>query len=195
MEERLLAYFSKFRPLTIEEKAAITENLTSRRYDRGSFILMPGREPTYNYFVVGGCVRKYYVRDGQETSTNFYIEDDWILPTVGASVNFVADYYLECIEDSALIVAGEDDGNDLLERFPSFEALARQMLEQEVLRQQVHIANYQNATPEERYLRLQDERPELIKRVPQFQLSSYIGVRPESLSRIRKRLANQATED
>jgi hypothetical protein len=65
------------------------------------------------------------------------------------------------------------------------------VLEQEIMRQQQHFAAFQSSTPEERYLELQSRRPDLFDRVPQFQLASYIGVKPESLSRIRKRIAKK----
>lgn len=194
MEDKFLAYFSQFRALTVQEKAAIKQNLVIRDFEKSSFVLMAGQEPVYNYFVLSGCVRKYYLNDGEESVTDFFTEEDWIFPSVGTSSDAVADYFLECLEDTVLVVAGEREGNELLQEFPQFRELAMQMLEKEVLRQQVQIANYQNATPEERYLRLERECPDLLERVPQFQLSSYIGVRPESLSRIRKRLSTRSED-
>lgn len=62
-------------------------------------------------------------------------------------------------------------------------------MEEEFGKQMQHLATYITMTPEERYLHLQQTRPELVQRVPQYQLASYLGIQPESLSRIRKRLA------
>lgn len=191
MEEKFLAYFSQFRPLTDEERSFLTQSLVVRPFEKGSFLLMAGQNAVNNFFVLVGCVRKYYVRDGEERITDFYTEEDWILPAVGVPVTYKADFFLECVEDTTLVVASEQEGNELLAARPEFQLVAQQVLEQELMKQHAKQAAYQTATPEQRYLGLLRDRPDLIERVPQFLLSSYIGVRPESLSRIRKRLGDQ----
>lgn len=191
MEEKMLAYFSAVRPLSNEEREAILEGLTIREFEKGTVLLKDGQRSFTNYFVLQGCVRKYYLKEGEEKISNFYTEDQWILPALGAPANDVADYYLECTETCTLMVADEREGNELLQKMPQFQELSMVILEKEVMRQQQDLANYQNSSPEEKYLRLQKERPDLLERIPQYQLSSYIGVKPESLSRIRKRMADK----
>jgi CRP-like cAMP-binding protein len=189
MEEKFIAYFSSFQPLTPEEIEAITASMVIREVAKGTILLSAGQQTTDNYFVLSGCVRQYYLVNGEEKTTHFYTEETWILPAIGFPAEEGVDYYLECAEDSFLVVGNEAKGNELLDQFPKFQALSRKILEQEIIRQQTKLAVYQNSTPEQRYLSLQQAQADLMERIPQYQLASYIGVKPESLSRIRKRLA------
>lgn len=99
-----------------------------------------------------------------------------------------ADHYFACSEDCTLVVANEQKENDLYQRFPKFETIARMIVRKGFGEQQVAMASYITDSPEQRYLKLMKSRPDLFQRVPQYQLASYIGVKPESLSRIRKRI-------
>ncbi len=72
--------------------------------------------------------------------------------------------------------------------FPHFESICRVAVEDELGKNQEKLASYIIKSPEERYLELLETRPDLLDRVPQYQLASYLGIKPESLSRIRKRI-------
>jgi len=191
MRKKLIDYFSKFRILSKEEKEIITKDLKVVDFKKGTILLKVGQKSHDNYFVFEGCVRQYIIKGGDERVTNFYTEEDWIFPAIGQSNNLVSNYYLDCIEDSVLLIGNEKEGNELMKTNQKFQELAQMILEQEIINQQQHYTEFQNSTPEERYIKLQNTRPDLIERVPQFQLSSYIGVKPESLSRIRKRIAEK----
>lgn len=191
MEEKLVAYFSKFKLLSELEKQIITKDIKIGKVNKGTILLKARQKSLDNYFVLKGCVRQFYLNEGEERTTNFYTEEDWILPAIDPSSNQVSDYFLECTEDCVLVIANEQEGNELIEKFPLFQELSRMVLEKEIIKQQQKMAKYFNSTPEQRYIDLQKEKPELIERIPQYQLSSYIGVKPESLSRIRKRLADR----
>jgi CRP-like cAMP-binding protein len=76
----------------------------------------------------------------------------------------------------------------MFREFPQFESVCRIMSEVMLAHAQESFVNYRLASPEERYLYILQKRPELIQRVPQYQLASYLGIQPESLSRLKKRL-------
>ncbi len=191
MIEKLIEYFSKFRTLSKEEIETISKDIKIGEFKKGTILLREGQKPYDNFFVLKGCVRQYILKNGEERVTNFYAEEDWILPAIGQSNNPSSKFYLECVEDNLLVIANETEGNELMKTNPKFQELSQIILEKEIMKQQQHFAEFQNSSPEERYIRLQKTRPDLIDRVPQFQLSSYIGVKPESLSRIRKRIADK----
>jgi len=86
----------------------------------------------------------------------------------------------------------QEDENELFRRFPRFERISRIALEEELGNYQEMLANFMMSSPEERYLKLLKNRPDLLDRVPHYQLASYLGVKPESLSRIRKRIMRKA---
>lgn len=191
MVEKILAYFSKFRPLSASEQEAITKDIDIRNFRKKDILLKEGQLAKDNYFVIEGCVRQYIIKDGTERITNFYTEEDWILPAIGQPEQKGSSFYLECAQDSILMIANENQGSEFMKTNPKFLELSQLILEKEIIKQQNHFTEYQNSTAEERYLKLLETNPSLIQRISQIHLSSYIGVKPESLSRIKKRIAKK----
>lgn len=189
MQNRLIEYFSRFMPLSAEETEAITASMNIQTYKEGTILLKEGQISTECYFVLEGCVRQYYVIDGEEITNNFFTEEQWVVSLKSFSQQIPADHYFACSEDTTLVVGSEQKENELYRNFPKFETISRKVMEKGLSEQQELMASYVTDTPEQRYLNLLKSRPELIQRVPQYQLASYIGVKPESLSRIRKRLS------
>jgi CRP-like cAMP-binding protein len=175
--------------LSKQEKQIITKDIKIGNVNKGTILLKARQKSFDNYFVLKGCVRQFYLNEGEERTTNFYTEEDWILPAIDTSANQVSDYFLECTEDCVLVIANEQEGNELIKRYPLFQELSLMVLEKEIIKQQQKLATYHISTPEQRYINLQKDKPQLIERISQYLLSSYIGVEPESLSRIRKRIA------
>ncbi len=190
MKDKFIQYFLKFSPLTEKEQEQITKDMNISQFKKGHILLEEGQRAFDNYFVLEGCVCQYTLKDGHEHITNFYAEENWILPAIGEE-GTVSTFFLKCIEPTTLVVANDKEGGEMLENNPKFQKISLTILEQEIIKQQNHYTNFQNSTPEERYLNLQNTQPGLIQRVPQYLLSSYLGVKPESLSRIRKRIADK----
>lgn len=191
MKEMFFEYFSKFRPLTLDEKNAIAEDINIQNFSKKQVLLKEGQIPHDNYFVLQGCVRQYIIKDGTERITNFYTTEDWILPAIGQPTPQGSTFYLECLQDSVLVIANENEGSELIKTNPKFVELSQMILEKEILKQQQHFTDYQNSTPEERYISLIKQSPQLLQTISQIHLSSYIGVKPESLSRIKKRISDK----
>jgi plasmid maintenance system antidote protein VapI len=100
-------------------------------------------------------------------------------------------YYFEVTEASTLAVINSQKETELHQKFPRFGEVCRVEMEKMLGASQEALATYINQSPKERYLNLLKERPTLIQRVPQYQLASYLGIKPETLSRIRKRISLQ----
>jgi DNA-binding MarR family transcriptional regulator len=79
-------------------------------------------------------------------------------------------------------------GIEINSKFPKFELMCRIMSEELLAKQQVDFDEFKTSSPEQRYLNLLQKRPDLIQRVPQHQLASYLGITPQSLSRLRSRI-------
>lgn len=190
MKEQLFDFIAKYMPLTDEEKQAIRELDIFRSYKKGTILLKEGEKTKDSYFVLNGCLRSYFIIDGEERTTEFFTESEGITPL--ASVNQApSEYYIACVEDCALLVANADMERVIFEKFPRFETLCRLLSEDLLAKNQATINNFKTSTPEQRYIQLLNARPDLVKRVPQYQLASYLGIKRESLSRIRKRLQLQ----
>lgn len=191
MERRLLDYFSGIMPLTGEESQAIAETTLVRDYKKGAVLLREGQISAEAYFVLEGCVRQYYLVDGEERTINFFTEGQWVTSIHSFRNRAPVAYFMACCEDCSLVVGNREKEEDLYRRFPKFEAISRLVMEKVLAEQQDLMESYFIDTPEQRYLKLLTTRPELVQRIPQYLLASYVGVKPESLSRIRKRISSR----
>ncbi|MBN9686416.1 MULTISPECIES: Crp/Fnr family transcriptional regulator [unclassified Corallococcus] len=191
MKNKLVDYFRRIAPLSDEEAQAILDSMVVKTCLKGSHLLMAGQVSTEAYFVLQGCVRQYTVVDGEERSNGFFTEDEWVLSIHSMMNQTPADHFLVCAEDTTVVVGTEQREGDLYQRFPRFESISRRVMQKVLAEQQERFNSHLTDTPEERYLKLSKARPDLLQRIPQYQLASYIGVKPESLSRIRKRLATR----
>jgi len=187
----LLAYFRRFTALSAEESEALQASMTVLHYAKGDYVRRAGDAAEQSYFVIEGCVRRYRLLEGEEVTTHFYTEGQWIVSPASFQMHAPARDYLVCVEGCALVVGDEAKAQALFQRFPRFEGISRAVMETVLAEEQEAMARYQISSPEQRYQHLLDTRPDLLQRVPQYQLASYLGVKPESLSRIRRRLAKE----
>jgi len=176
-------------PLSEEEIAAIVETMTIKQYPKGTVLLKEGQVSKEVYFVLEGCIRQYYLVDGDEKTNNFFTEEQWVISMNSFSQNNPSNHYLECSIDSSLVVGNREKEEHLYKRFPKFETISRKVMEKVFAEQQEIMSSYTTDTAEQRYLKLLKSRPDLFQMIPQYQIASYVGVKPESLSRIRKRIA------
>lgn len=183
-EHQLIKYMSKFVSLTETEAQALIDKIDAHFYKKGHILLREGEVSNLSYFVIKGCVRQYYIVDGEERTTNFFIEGQPISVYEG-SFKMPSKYYLSCMEDSNLSVGTTEPDQEV---DPKLAPVCYTAMEEQLTKSQEMLSMYMITSPEERYLNLLKSRPELIDRVPQYQLASYLGIKPESLSRIRKRI-------
>lgn len=190
MEYDILKYIISDMPLTQEEGNIVKECIPVKTYKKGTILLEAGQVSTECYFVMSGCVRHYYItEEGEEKTTFFYTEEGSVASLTSYMNQTPADHYFACLEDCVLAVLGYEKEKELYQRFPRFESLCRVGMEKNFGAHQEMLAKFITQSPEQRYLNLLQTRPDLMNRVPQHQLASYLGVKPESLSRIRKRIA------
>lgn len=187
MENEIIKYISKYIPVTKELEQAIMKSGFIKSYKKGSILLEQGYLSNECYFIIKGCVRSYYIKDGDDKTTEFYTEQQAITPSVYGK-NKPSDYYLECIEDTIAAVGNPEFEEEMYRNFPELESLGRILGEDIMAKSAEAFAEFKMASPEERYLNFLKTRPDLNQRVPQHQIASYLGMKPESLSRIRKRI-------
>ncbi len=191
MDQKLLKYFSKIMPLTQQEADAIAATMIIRQSKKGDILLKEGQISTEAYFVLEGCVRQYFIIDGKEKTANFFTKEQWVISINSFSYRQPSTHYMECALDSVLVVGNREKEQDLYRRFPRLESVSRKVLEKVFAEQQQLMAVYITDNAEQRYEKLLHSRPELLQIIPQYQIASYIGVQPESLSRIRKRIMDK----
>jgi CRP-like cAMP-binding protein len=181
-------YFSSITPLSLAEQQAIADNMQVRTFDKGSFLLKEGQFSSDTYFILEGCVREFVVVDGDEKTTRFFTEGQWVISLNNFGEQLPSEHNLVCMERTEVSVGNEEQAQKLFRLFPRFETISRAIVEADFAEQRKQLTSYLTDSPEQRYLKLLETRPDLLQRVPQYQVASYIGVKPESLSRIRKRV-------
>ena len=187
MANEIIKYIARYIPISKEMEEAIVESTFIKTFKRGTLLLEEGSISNECYFIFKGCIRSYYVKDGEEKTTNFYTEEEAVTPSAYGR-NIPSEYYVECIEEVITGVGTTGQEAEMLTKFPQLESLVRAFGEAVIAKQQDTMAAFKMSSPEERYLRLVKNRADLLQRVPQHQIASYLGIKPESLSRIRKRL-------
>lgn len=192
VENKFVSYFSRISPLSKEESEAIAESMQTKTFKKGDYLLQEGQISANTYFILEGCVREYLLTNGDEKTTNFFTEEQWAISLNNFAPQNTAKHNWVCVEDTTVVVGDEQQAQALFKRFPRFETISRTIMEAAFLEQKEALSSYYTDSPEQRYLKLMKSRPDLAQRVPQYQLASYIGVKPESLSRIRKRIASNS---
>ncbi|GLR18051.1 Crp/Fnr family transcriptional regulator [Portibacter lacus] len=190
MEHFLFDYLSKYIALNAEEKKAISDLDIFKQYKKGTILLKEGQYSDYGYFVVKGYLRCYYLKDGVEKTTAFYTEAESLNPPCIITKS-PSEYYISVDEDAILISANSEMEQEIFQKFPKFEKLCRVLSEELLMKNTVEFDDFKTSTPEQRYLKLQQTRPDLLQRVPQYQIASFLGMTPQSLSRLRNRIVNK----
>jgi len=190
MENILFDYLSKYIQLSADEKMAIIDLDIFKQYKKETILLKEGQNSDNGYFVLKGCIRCYYIINGEEKTTNFYTEAESLEPVCKVNKK-PSEYFVSSVEDSILIVANSKMEKMIYEKFPKFETLCRVLSADLLAKNQSSFDEFKTSTPEQRYLNLLKNRPNLIQRVPQYQLASYLGLTPQSSSRIKTRLTEK----
>ncbi|MFQ3326627.1 MAG: CRP-like cAMP-binding protein [Salibacteraceae bacterium] len=187
MEHILFDYLAKYIDLSDTEKQAIIDLDTFKQYKKGTILLEEDAHTDYGYFVIKGCLRSYYLIEGDEKTTAFYTEAESFEPQCKIDKK-PSKYVVSCVEDSILMVANSEMEMTIFEKFPKFETLCRVLTEEQLVKSKSDFDKFRTSSPEKRYLDLQETRPDLLQRIPQYQIASYLGITPQSLSRLRNRL-------
>jgi CRP-like cAMP-binding protein len=187
MENLLFDFISKYITLSADEEKALRDLNIFHSFKKGTLLLEEGQKSNNGFFVLKGCIRTYYMIDGEEKTTAFYTEMEGLTPPCVLDKK-PSEFYVSCVEDSILTISDPSMEKEIFEKFPKFETMCRVLSEELLAKQQLDFDTFKTSSPEQRYLKLLENRPDLIQRVPQYQLASFLGVKPQSLSRLRARL-------
>jgi CRP-like cAMP-binding protein len=190
MQNILFDFISKYVSLSEDEKNALISLDLFHAIKKGTILVKEGDSSKEGYFVLKGCLRTYYIIDGEEKTTAFYMEMEGVTPNCVVTKK-PSEYYIAATEDSIITRSNPDMEQEIFEKFPKFETLCRVLSEELLVKEQINFDQFKTSSPEQRYLDLLQKRPDLVQRVPQHQLASFLGVTPQSLSRLRARISEK----
>jgi CRP-like cAMP-binding protein len=192
MYELILANVAKHIHLTEEEITFFTSVLRHRKIRKRQYLLQAGDTNQFENFVIKGCLRAYTVdADGQEHIAMFGLEGWWISDLYSFLTNTPATQHIDALEDSEVFSIEKSDLDKLYERVPKFNKFFLRLLQNAFVAHQKRILSKISQTAEEQYINFISKYPSIEQRVPQSQIASYLGITPETISRIRRQQAQK----
>ena len=188
--QNILENIKRYVSLSEDDKEQFSSIVRTTKIKRRQFIVQPNFICTHQTYVLEGAFRSYLVNDeGVDHTIQFAIED-WFISDFNSYINQEpASLFVEALEDSIVQQISFDDVEKLCDQNPKFERFFRLVAQKSFAYSQRRILSNLGKSAEERYIEFQNLYPSIIQRVPQYALASYLGMSPEFLSKIRKRLA------
>lgn len=155
-------------------------------------LLQPGSTTYELIFVTEGLLRFYYLsEEGVESNKAFVTEGNFAGPLAASGLNLPIMYGVEALEDTIILAADLNEFNTLFEEHPVFDRFGRMLAELILRRKELRTRSLLQKTAKQRYIDFRKEYPDLLKRVPQFHIATYLGVTEVSLSRIKREVIEQ----
>ena len=170
----------------------IAQNLFKERsFKKGEYLISEGKIENYINFIVEGTCRAFYIKNGIEYNYEIGLEDDWISSYKSFTNNIPSDEYIQAVTNMKVYSIHRDSIQNLVSINPKFAVIERYIVNKIVIDKTERLRSFITDTPNERYLKLIERKKHLIQKIPLNILASYIGITPESLSRLRKRLSQE----
>lgn len=188
MTDKIIAYINKFVTLTDEEGQVFSACFKEVKIKKRQFIVQPDFTARYRNYVLQGAFRAYVVSDeGQEHTITFAIDDWWITDYNSYIFQQPATMFVVALEDSVIFQIDYEKEQALKSSNHKFETFFRIIAERGLAFQQRRVISNLTQTAEKRYENFVTKYPQIVQRVPQYALASYLGMTTEFLSRIRNK--------
>ena len=188
MYYRLKAYCQNTVPLTEKELYLIDKYFEAKDLKKKEFLLQNGKICNFIGFIANGTIRHFHIKDGIEKTCDISFENSWVTDFQSFTHNTFCIMNLQAMENSTVFIIRKENLYKLYKECSKYETFGRLMAEQ-VAQRATEIAMSLSADkPEERFQNLLKKQPNLFQRIPQKYIANFLGVSPESLSRIRSRI-------
>jgi len=189
MYERYFQMFNKKVCLTEQEQELIKTYLTVKKIRKRQYLLREGDVCKCVAFVEKGALRLYRVNeDGSEHIVVFALDGSFMTDLYSFFTNETSMYNIDAIEDSELVLITKSASDELRKISSKYQEFIFLATSEAYIQQEKRITSVISLNLEERYLELTTKYPDIIQRVPQHMIASYLGLNPATLSRIRKRI-------
>ncbi|MRI00038.1 cyclic nucleotide-binding domain-containing protein [Kriegella sp. EG-1] len=172
---------------TAEEIKELLICFTLKGYKKKEHFLKAGQYCKNVAFIEKGCFLYYEIIDGEEKVCDFAFENDWITQYNSLLNNVPSTVNIYAIEDSKILVMDLPKLEKLTVSIAKIGILRAKLAEQYFTESTKRASQLANLKAEERYEILLKEKPEALQRIPQYHIASYLGIKPQSLSRIRSK--------
>ncbi|HEY0042436.1 MAG TPA: Crp/Fnr family transcriptional regulator [Flavisolibacter sp.] len=195
MSALLFQKFDEKLQLTDAEKALVKSFFVPKKLRKKQFLLQEGDVCKYTAFVESGILRSYSIDEkGGEHILQFAFEGWWIGDQYSFLTGEPSTYTIDALEDCQLLLITKEAEDNMLESVPKMERFFRILMQNSMIAMQRRLVNSLSKTAEEKYSDLVVSCPSIPQRVPQHMMASFLGITPETLSRIRKQISVRKSE-
>ena len=185
-------YLAKVLNVPLEKVNMCSLHYEVKKVQKNQFLLQYGEVCRYIYFVEKGLLKMYSIDKNVKEHIIQFAPESWLTSDRSSLYfNEKSVYYIEAVEDSEVLLLHPDFINKLIGEFPDSLEKSDILLQKHIKSLQDRINSLLAETAEERYMKFIKMYPDLLLRVPQWMIASYLGITPESLSRVRKELARK----
>jgi CRP-like cAMP-binding protein len=185
--EALKTYFDKFVKLSEEEWFDFQSCLTKEVLNRKDQILKQNEKCNFIAFIQEGAFRFYTVKEGEEKITAFFFTSDFVTNYRSFLTGKPSEHFIEALQDAVIYKIHLQQLQKLYDKHKTIERLGRLIAENLYLIVANRLDSFMFESPKERYNELVKRNSKLLSEIPQYMIASYLGVKPETLSRIRAR--------
>lgn len=189
--QALKDYCRRFVPLTQEELELVDKYFAPRVVEKNDYLLEAGKVCDFIAYIDKGIVRHFHIKDGLEKTCDISFTDRFITDYPSFYNQTPSEYYFQALQETHALTIKRESLFKLYAECPKYESLGRQMAELVAERATQIARSLSSDKPEERYKTLLAEHPEILQQVQQKYVANFLGISPESLSRIRSRIANR----
>lgn len=189
MSEPFKKHIDKFVHIDDEEFLNILTYFEPEKVRKKQNLMIEGQVCKYHYFVLKGCLRKFFVNEkGVEQTTEFAIENWWLTDNIAYEHRLPTQFYIQAVENSEVLRIDNVSQEKLVTAFPKMERYFRFVYQRAYGASQMRIKYLYELSKEAFYHHLNEKYPEFVQRIPQYLIASFLGFTPEYLSEIRKKI-------
>ncbi|WP_375561618.1 Crp/Fnr family transcriptional regulator [Bernardetia sp. OM2101] len=176
---------TKYSPLAKECKEDLVASSSISILEKPTVIVRQGDQANTIFFILKGCLRAFYLKDGKDITDWFAFENDFVCSINSFFLSKPSVHFIETLEPSILLQISKSDAEKLAQKHHSFETLTKTVVIKTMLQLQERIVGIQFETAQQKYENLLQVIPSITQRVPLTHIASYLGITLETLSRIR----------
>ena len=188
--QNFIHHIKKYISLNDDETDILSSYFKTITVKKKQFLLEEGKIGKANYFVEKGLLRMFFINDkGVEQITQFALENWWLSDYMSFTMQTPSHFYIQAVENSEIVVMEYHKQEELVKKLPQLERYFRIIIQRAYAASQMRFKYFYDYSKEENYRQFVALFPEFVQRIPQYMLASYLGLTPEYLSELRKKIS------
>ena len=186
MTDQLIAEIKSISDFSDDDIRLFMDSMDEIFIAKGEHFLIEGQVSRHLGYIKSGLMMHYKIVEGIEVPADFTKENEWVAYLKSFSTNNPSDMFIKALEDTHLYLLSNVNMGELFQKQPKFMAIRSYYTELSFVRNTEHTSNLTTLNAKQRYYKFMKTHPDLLNRIPQYHIAAYLGIKPQSLSRLRK---------